>query len=74
MSKRTTVQVTVINKALAAALKVKPGDRVPVEMKNGVPVSRYWRNRFADAPRDGCVGVPAVKKTPAKKTTTNKEG
>lgn len=54
---KQTIRVTVVNAALAKALKVTPGATVNVETKNGVPTSREWRNRLKDAAIDGCVRI-----------------
>jgi hypothetical protein len=68
----TKVKVTVHNAPLAALLGVKPGDIVSVDCKQGVPVSREWRNRFKDAEIDGCVSIAQNSKKPAKTTEGDK--
>lgn len=56
----------VINSAALAALHgVKVGAVMTLETKQGVPVSREWRNRLKDAKIDKCVEV--VKTTPKSK-------
>lgn len=55
--KKQTVTVTVNNEHLARTLGVKPGTTMTVEVKNGVPINREWRNRFKDAPIDGCITI-----------------
>ena len=57
------MKVTVNNEALAGVLGIKAGGKVEVECKNGVPVDRYWRNRFRDATIDNCISLPAKKST-----------
>lgn len=70
MSKKITVVTTVIvnNPDLAALLGVKPGGVVHVKCKNGVPITREWRNRFKDSEVDGCITVRQNTKKPAKST------
>ncbi len=58
-----TVSVIINNAALAALHKVKVGDTVAVDVKQGVPVNREWRNRFKDAVIDNCISVEAPKMT-----------
>jgi translation initiation factor IF-1 len=62
--------VVVNNEILANILKVKPGKELRVPCKNGVPLSREWRNRFRDAETDGCI---TVRKNPGKPKVTSKE-
>jgi predicted metalloprotease with PDZ domain len=64
----TVIVVTVNNHALAAVLGVKAGDKIKVRCKNGVPVTREWRNRIKDAKVDGCVTIHQNTKKPAKPT------
>lgn len=59
------MKVTVNNEALAALLSVKPGDKVEVPCKNGIPTNREWRNRFKDAKIDECITI--VQNTPKPK-------
>lgn len=34
------------------------GHRLKIKTdKNGVPLERYWRDRFKDAPIDGCIEI-----------------
>ncbi len=54
--------VTVNNAALAGVLGVKPGAKVDVKCKQGVPVLKEWRNRFRDAEIDNCISLPKAKK------------
>ena len=61
--KVTVMKVTVNNEALAEVLGVQPGSQVEVKCKNGIPVERYWRNRFRDAKIDKCISLPAEKST-----------
>lgn len=56
------IKVKVNSAPLAALLGVKPGDTVKVESKNGVPVTKEWRNRFKDSEIDNCVTLPVIKK------------
>ena len=66
------IAVTVNNPELAVLLGVKPGARVDVKCKNGVPVTREWRNRFKDSEVDGCITVRQNTKKPAKSTEESK--
>ena len=68
MSKK--IQVTINNEALAKANGVKKGGSVTVEMRDGVPVERYWRNRFKDAEIDSCVSLPSNKSAVKPKEST----
>ena len=58
-----TLNITVKNAALAESLGLAPGETVAVECRDGVPVTREWRNRLKDSKIDRCVEV---------KTTTSK--
>ena len=49
--------VSVNNPALAKLLNVKLSDKIPVMCKNGVPLSREWRNRFRDSKIDKCITI-----------------
>ena len=60
------MKVTINNEPLAGLLGVKPGDKVNVECKQGVPVNREWRNRFRDSVIDGCISLPVSKSKPKK--------
>jgi hypothetical protein len=40
------------------------GTTVSVEVRDNVPVSKFWRDRFRDAELDNCVSV--IKSKPAK--------
>ena len=62
--KKEMKEVKVKNEALAKVLDVKAGATIKVECKNGVPVSREWRNRFRDAAIDDCIEI--VKSKPKK--------
>lgn len=64
----TKTRVTVNNEALAVVLGVKLGAVVDVGCRNGVPITREWRNRFKDAEIDGCVTINQNTKKPAKPT------
>jgi len=61
MSKTTVLKVTINNEALAKALEVKAGTTVDVTCRDGVPVDRYWRNRFKEAELDQSVSLPTPK-------------
>lgn len=61
------MKVTVNNEALAGVLGVQAGGEVEVKCKDGIPVERYWRNRFRDAKIDNCISLPVKKST--KKST-----
>ena len=63
-------KVTINNEALAAIFGVKPGAEMSVLCKNGVPITREWRNRFKDAKIDGCITIAQN----GKKSTKNTEG
>lgn len=65
MSKKESIKVTVLCAALAMALGVKTGATVDVETRQGVPVSKFWRNRFTDAPIDKAIEV--ANNTPKRK-------
>jgi len=60
------MKVTINNEALAGLLGVKPGDKVNVECKHGIPVNREWRNRFRDSVIDGCISIIVPKSKPKK--------
>lgn len=68
--KTTYKTVTVNNHALAALIGVPAGGDVQVACNRGTPVKREWRNRFNDAPIDGCITIqqntPKPRKTEAK--------
>jgi len=54
---------------LNSPLQNKPvGSTISLECENGVPVEKYWRDRFNDAKTDNCIEL--VKRTTAKKTQT----
>lgn len=53
----TPAIVTVNNLPLAKLLNIKPGAKIPVPCKNGVPLLREWRNRFRDTKIDKCITV-----------------
>lgn len=57
MSKKESIEVCVHTEALANVLGVKSGDTLTIQCRNGVPVSREWRNRLKDAEVDGCVSI-----------------
>jgi len=65
-----TVTVIINNAALAQTLGKKAGDRVKVEVNNGVPVRREWRNRFKDCKIDGCITIVTDEKVPQSKPKT----
>ncbi len=58
---KSIVKITVNNEQLAAVLGVKSGDKIDVQLKNGVPVVKEWRNRFKDAATDNCITIPKTK-------------
>lgn len=52
--KAQKIKVTIDNPLLARALEVAAGAVVDVEVNgNGVPLSRFWRNRFKEAKKPG---------------------
>lgn len=56
------MKIKIKSEALASALGYKAGDIVKVECRQGVPVSREWRNRIKDSAIDGCVEIVKEKK------------
>lgn len=56
------IKVKVRSEALAKALGVTAGKVVEVKTRQGVPVSREWRNRLRDSKFDNCVSVVEPKK------------
>jgi len=69
--KRDAPAIVIINNpAFAKLLNVKPGVKIPVACKNGVPLSREWRNRFRDSKIDKCIAISqnvGKPKVPSKK-------
>lgn len=70
--KKETIAVTINNDEVARVLGTKKGAKIDVETRGGVPVSRWWRNRFADAEHDKAIILPTVaaKKTPKEQPTS----
>jgi len=68
-----TMNITVKNAALAESLGMAPGETVAVACKNGVPISREWRNRLKDSKLDGCVEVKLEKAAPPPEKPSKKE-
>lgn len=65
------IKITVKSEALAKALGVTAGEDVKVETRQGVPVSREWRNRLRDMKIDKCISLADKPKSAPKKS--NKE-
>lgn len=61
------IKIKVKSEALAKALGVTVGDDVKVETRQGVPISREWRNRLRDAKVDKCVSLVDKPKNAPKK-------
>jgi hypothetical protein len=73
MSKKETIAVTVKNEALAKALGIKVGSKVDVATRGGVPVEKYWRNRFHEAEFDNSLELPKNKPKKEPKGSTSQE-
>ncbi len=46
----------------------RKGQEVNVDARDGLPVSKFWRDRLKDSKIDGCVSIVE----PAKKTSSKK--
>lgn len=56
------MKIKIKSKALATVLGYKQNDIIDIECRQGVPVSKEWRNRIKDSVIDDCVEIVKLKK------------
>ena len=56
------MKIKIKNEALALMLGYNQSDIIEIECRQGVPVSKEWRNRIKDSHIDDCIEIVKEKK------------